>query len=474
MTRQSIGFLLLFATLSTPISAVVFQRERPTVSVVLPTSAKRHHFHPRIFRCFVYQTFDPVELIVIDDSGKPSPFFKSSKIATQESRLRYIQVNKGLTVSVGEKRNLGIQMASGEVIVTFDDDDLYSPRYIERMLEAMLLHKMDLVKLASWHWFNLQTGILARWEPLESECDAYIWGFGFSYVFNKTVWKQTGGYPDKMVMEDYSFCSNARHTGTFRMAAFETPRELPEAIVLHQIHGDNLSNVFSSLTIVKSRSEVGPLFAAQCAVLSGSSNRRAACRRFYANIATSIMAKETDFSKARQFPEKKYLSLSTCHQAASSWKSNIEDNNDDILLSIGAMKGLLAVNNNNRGESEIITTTPPKIPRILVFSSKENLLLSNQKDPNKKIANPWSKSEHLRNKRVVDNIIKLHPGWRVKFYTDKECRTLLESLKPPVEGILEVFNGVRRGAYKADICRLAALYTHGGVYMDVNMPARMG
>ena len=36
--------------------------------------------------------------------------------------------------TIGEKRNLAIQNASGDVICHFDDDDLYAPTYVETMV----------------------------------------------------------------------------------------------------------------------------------------------------------------------------------------------------------------------------------------------------------------------------------------------------------------------------------------------------
>jgi hypothetical protein len=43
---------------------------------------------------------------------------------SNDGRIQYIQAQQGLTV--GEKRNLALTMAKGELIAHFDDDDLYA------------------------------------------------------------------------------------------------------------------------------------------------------------------------------------------------------------------------------------------------------------------------------------------------------------------------------------------------------------
>jgi hypothetical protein len=44
---------------------------------------------------------------------------------SNDGRIQYIQAQNGLTV--GEKRNLALTMAKGELIAHFDDDDLCAP-----------------------------------------------------------------------------------------------------------------------------------------------------------------------------------------------------------------------------------------------------------------------------------------------------------------------------------------------------------
>ena len=57
--------------------------------------------------------------------------------------------------SVGAKRNLTILLASGQYCVNFDDDDLYSDRYVECMVTAMQRRNFVALTLSGWHNLKL-------------------------------------------------------------------------------------------------------------------------------------------------------------------------------------------------------------------------------------------------------------------------------------------------------------------------------
>eukprot|EP00467_Chlorarachnion_reptans_P018402 CAMPEP_0114500520 /NCGR_PEP_ID=MMETSP0109-20121206/8008_1 /TAXON_ID=29199 /ORGANISM="Chlorarachnion reptans, Strain CCCM449" /LENGTH=662 /DNA_ID=CAMNT_0001678187 /DNA_START=105 /DNA_END=2093 /DNA_ORIENTATION=+ len=419
------------------------------VAVVVVTSPRRSHFHERIYRCYLYQTLRPAQLVVVDDpDGKPSNFFLSQRIQEGDKTVTYVRTKKKL--SVGAKRNFAISLAKRmDVIAIFDDDDVYAPRYIERMVEAMRKFKVDFVKLASWHWYNVEKGLLGRWEPIQSRCNNFVWGFGFSYVFKRAVWEQTK-YPDRDFGEDFEFLTGVRGTENLKILALETPRfGLGDAMTIHVKHGDNLSKVFASAVLVKSSEELGSLFAEQCSYLSGKSERRTACRRYFGSIGMTIYRNSEVLRDIQPFPKAHELSRDRCN--GNFWISEAD------VCWVGALSGL---------GSKKPASPVPNIPRIIVFSSNEKLLNASKFQ---KLSR-----EGKRDRRIVRKTLKLNKGWTVRYYLDKDCADLIRSLSPPIDGLMDAFIGVKRGAYRADICRLLALYVHGGVYQDVNMPSRIG
>jgi hypothetical protein len=58
------------------------------------------------------------------------------------------------------------------------------------------------------------------------------------------------------------------------------------------------------------------------------------------------------------------------------------------------------------------------------------------------------------------------PDAPVWFLTDRECEKAIAKVRPHM---LPLFLRERRGSYKADICRIAALYWTGGYYFDVDL-----
>jgi hypothetical protein len=100
-----------------------------------------------------------------------------------------------------------------------------------------------------------------------------------------------------------------------------------------------------------------------------------------------------------------------------------------------------------------------KIPRRLLFTYKSKLLET--KDPPLLYKN-------------VENTIKMYreawgePDAPVWFLDDGDCRSAIYAAKP---NLVTYFDREPHGAWKADICRVAALYLTGGYYFDVDMEA---
>jgi mannosyltransferase OCH1-like enzyme len=61
-----------------------------------------------------------------------------------------------------------------------------------------------------------------------------------------------------------------------------------------------------------------------------------------------------------------------------------------------------------------------------------------------------------------------HPGLdaTVRFLDDDACRAVIERVEPK---LVPHFDEETQGMYKADVCRVAALYEEGGYYFDIDM-----
>ena len=106
----------------------------PLVSCVMIT-ANRRRLCRRAVLCFQRQTYPQRELVVIDDGEQDlSELFTG----LPPQQVTYCRIAKRAEATLGALRNLALEVAKGEVIAQWDDDDWYHPERLERQLTAIL------------------------------------------------------------------------------------------------------------------------------------------------------------------------------------------------------------------------------------------------------------------------------------------------------------------------------------------------
>ena len=70
-------------------------------------------------------------------------------------------------------------------------------------------------------------------------------------------------------------------------------------------------------------------------------------------------------------------------------------------------------------------------------------------------------------KETVENLKKQNPEFEYFLFDDNDCIEFI--YKYFHKDILDAFNKLKPGAYKADLWRLCVLYINGGVYIDIKM-----
>jgi glycosyltransferase involved in cell wall biosynthesis len=81
--------------------------------------------------CFRHQTYDPLELIVVDDGQR----YPVDEADVREAGGRLIRLDS--VTPLGAKLNLGISAGRGRLCAKMDDDDWYGPGYVEAMVAAI-------------------------------------------------------------------------------------------------------------------------------------------------------------------------------------------------------------------------------------------------------------------------------------------------------------------------------------------------
>lgn len=125
---------------------------QPLVSIIVATY-RRDITLERALLSLLNQTYDPIEIIIVDDNAdeiwntKVDYIISSFKFKSNR-KIRDIrnETNKGSA----ETRNIGIRAASGEYVTFLDDDDIYFPNKIKNQLEHMIERNSDYCVTDLW------------------------------------------------------------------------------------------------------------------------------------------------------------------------------------------------------------------------------------------------------------------------------------------------------------------------------------
>jgi len=113
----------------------------PLVSVIIPTY-KRPENLIRAIESVIKQTYNSIEIIVVDDNGLGTEW----QVYTYNLLKKYIEWNKIVYIpheknkNGSAARNTGLQHSRGEYINFLDDDDEFMPNKIEKQINCLNTH----------------------------------------------------------------------------------------------------------------------------------------------------------------------------------------------------------------------------------------------------------------------------------------------------------------------------------------------
>jgi glycosyltransferase involved in cell wall biosynthesis len=90
----------------------------------------RRTFVPAAVDCFLRQTYEPKELVILDDGEEPI-----EDLLPKDDRIRYIFENRRRVT--GDKRNRVNSLAQGKLICHWDDDDWSAPGRIAYQVDTL-------------------------------------------------------------------------------------------------------------------------------------------------------------------------------------------------------------------------------------------------------------------------------------------------------------------------------------------------
>jgi O-antigen biosynthesis protein len=167
---------------------------QPRVSCIMPTRNRRA-FVPQAIRYFLRQDYINKELVVVDDGDDAI-----SDLLPQHPNIQYIRLSA--THTIGVKRNLACEAATGDILLTWDDDDWYSPGRISHQVQPLLLGTADVTGLGNTLMLTLPTGQFWACTPQLYQHMFFQGVHGGTLAFWRELWLQGARFANASLAEE--------------------------------------------------------------------------------------------------------------------------------------------------------------------------------------------------------------------------------------------------------------------------------
>ena len=163
------------------------------VTAIMPT-CNRRPFVSEALAQFLAQDYPHKELLVLDD-GEDSV----ADLIPDDPQVHYLCLPARL--SVGAKRNRACELASGNLIAHWDDDDWHAPQRLSLQVAELEGSGAEVVGLQSLYFYDPLRGLAWRYSYPTGQ---RFWLSGSSLCFRRSYW-QAHRFPDLNVGEDARF-----------------------------------------------------------------------------------------------------------------------------------------------------------------------------------------------------------------------------------------------------------------------------
>ncbi len=158
----------------------------------MPTSDRRE-FVPQAIQNFLAQSYSQRELIVLDDG----PHSVADLIPPHDN-IRYLRLDRKSTV--GAKRNIACELARGDFIAHWDDDDWMAPTWLASQVTTLETQKADICGLDKVFFYAPE--IRRAWQYVYD--GQAPWVNGGTLFYRRKFWRGAP-FADINVGEDNAF-----------------------------------------------------------------------------------------------------------------------------------------------------------------------------------------------------------------------------------------------------------------------------
>jgi len=194
--------------------------EKPLISCLCVTRNRVTHLQ-RVIDNFRHQTYSNKELVVVFESDDlmTKQLASSSKV----SNIKWHEVASNPKMSLGNLRNLSIELAAGEYFCQWDDDDWYHRERIEMQLNCLLESHKSACLLGYWLIYDSVD---------EKAYLSHMEAWGGTILCRRDVVSEFNRYPDQTRHEDTHFIRDVITLKNF------VPLIMP-SLYIYVFHGRN-------------------------------------------------------------------------------------------------------------------------------------------------------------------------------------------------------------------------------------------
>jgi glycosyltransferase involved in cell wall biosynthesis len=227
-------------------------KNQDLVTVIIPVFNRKRSIK-RAISSVLKQTYENVEIIVVDDGSTDETVTVIEKMKTNYHNIRLVKcdTNRG----GGAARNFGIERASGEIVAFLDSDDYWLPHKLERQV-ALFMKTPDIENSIIYCRAIKKEGPDSR--IITPDCSMVTGECVLEYLFCSDGFIQTSSMlmHRKLALrvkfrtiprhQDYDFCIRAQRMG----AEFIMDPE-PGYVWDNQAYPDRISRQFDALESLK-------------------------------------------------------------------------------------------------------------------------------------------------------------------------------------------------------------------------------
>lgn len=170
------------------------QKLLPSVSCIMPT-ADRDKYVVLAVQYFLEQDYKNADLIIVDDGKNPV-----GHLLPNDPKIRYFY--SAPLGTVGAKRNYACDLAGGEVIMHWDDDDWHASNWISKQVFHLLRSGADITGIEHVHFFSPVADTF--WIGTALNRQRATWLNGATLAYWRSFWK-LHPFEDRQTAEDDFF-----------------------------------------------------------------------------------------------------------------------------------------------------------------------------------------------------------------------------------------------------------------------------